>query len=95
MKKVLIYSMALSVLSALILTGGCQSMSSKDDVVCPGCHKKVMTYHPQKRPTFKKVACPSCKDVVTVNDQNEITGTKHLCDSCDMLVAECPKCAGK
>ena len=93
--KALKYAAILPILGALILAGGCQSMSSGDDAVCPSCEKTVSTFHPKKGITHKKVACPTCKNVVTVNDQNEITGTKHICDSCGVLVGECPKCAGK
>ena len=94
MKPVIKIMAVLPIMGALILSGGCQSTKSNDPV-CPSCDKKVMSYHPQKGRTFKKVACPSCKDVVKVNDQNEITGTLHMCDSCDALVGECPKCSSK
>jgi phage FluMu protein Com len=88
-------TLAISVLGVLILVGGCQTMDKDDAVTCPKCDKKVARFHPKKGMRYKKVACPSCKNVVTINDQKEITGTLHLCDACDTLVAECQICASK
>lgn len=95
MKKSLKYAAILPVLGALILAGGCQSMNSKDDAVCPSCDKKVMSFHPQKGHQYKKVACPSCKSVTVVDSSTGTSTVTHACDDCGTLVGQCPKCASK
>lgn len=88
-------TLAISVLGALILVGGCKSMSSKDAVKCPTCDRKVATFHPKKGMTYKKIACPSCKMVTTVDSATGTATATHACDACGTLVGECPKCASK
>jgi len=88
-------AVAISVLSALILVGGCKSMDKDDVAVCPSCHKTAHTFHPHKGMTVKTVNCTSCKQAVKINDAGEVTGTVHYCDTCGALVGECPKCAAK
>jgi transcription elongation factor Elf1 len=87
--------LALSLMGALILVGGCKSMDGKDDAVnCPKCGKKTVTITPKTGRTYHKVACPSCHKVTTVDPDSGVTTTTHACTTCDTLVAPCPKCKG-
>jgi phage FluMu protein Com len=88
-------TLAISVLGALILAGGCQSMGGKGTVKCPKCNQKVVRVHPKKGMQYKKVACPSCKMIMSVDDKTGAATATHACDACGVLVGECPKCAAK
>lgn len=85
---------ASAALGALVLLGGCHYMN-KDTAVCPTCDKTVRTFHPKKGTQYRKVHCTECKQVVTINDAGEVTGTAHLCDACGELIGVCPACSKK
>ena len=88
-------TIAISVLGALILVAGCHSMDKDDTITCPKCDKKVARFHPKKGMTYKKIACPSCKMVTTVDSATGTATAAHACGACGTLVGECPKCASK
>ena len=100
-------AIALSVLSALILISGCQTLgqvvSTEASEVCPQCETQTVTT-PIKGLTYTKHVCPLCKTVETDASKTSAAmadytsmeiGTVHVCKNCESVVTPCPACSRK
>jgi len=100
-------AIALSVLCALVLAGGCQTpgkvVSTEPSEVCPQCENQTVTT-PIKGLTYTKHVCPMCKNIETdasktsaalaVYTSQDIE-TVHVCEHCQSVVTPCPVCSQK
>ena len=100
-------AIALSVLCALDLAGGCQTpgkvVSTNPSDLCPQCETQTVTT-PIKGLTYTKHVCPMCKNIETDASKTSAalasyTGmdieTVHVCKLCEAVVTPCPACSQK
>ena len=100
-------AIALSVLCALVLAGGCQTpgkvVSTDSSDVCPQCETQTITT-PIKGLTYTKHVCPMCKTIETDASKTSAAlatytsmdiETIHVCEHCESVVTPCPACSKK
>ena len=98
-------ALALSVLGALVLAGGCQTpgqvVATQKSEVCPQCETQTVTT-PIKGLTYTKHVCPACKNVETDATKTSAAlatytsmevETVHVCEHCKSVVTPCPACS--